>query len=198
MALVGPGATREHIVQAADRLFYERGYDSTSFADIAQAVGVSRGNFYHHFKTKDEILGAVIQSRLQATQGLLHGWELQAAQPLQRLRSFVHMIVANQTQIMQFGCPVGSLCGELARLGHPLQDRANALFVLFRAWLRLQFSQLGYPPARADAQALHLLMRSQGVATLAQSFRDEAFVRREVRQMEAWLRTCAAEASATT
>ena len=52
--------TREHIVRAADELFYKQGFEHTSFADVAHAVGISRGNFYYHFKTKDEILAAVI------------------------------------------------------------------------------------------------------------------------------------------
>ena len=38
--------TREHIVRAADELFYQQGFDHTSFADIAKAVNISRGNFY--------------------------------------------------------------------------------------------------------------------------------------------------------
>ena len=50
--------TRDSIVQAADALFYERGFEHTSFADIADAVRISRGNFYYHCKTKDEILTA--------------------------------------------------------------------------------------------------------------------------------------------
>jgi AcrR family transcriptional regulator len=37
--------TRERIVDAADTLFYQRGFEKTSFADIADAVGLSRGNF---------------------------------------------------------------------------------------------------------------------------------------------------------
>lgn len=45
-------ATRQQIVEAADGLFYERGFEATSFADIAGIVGLSRGNFYYHFKTR--------------------------------------------------------------------------------------------------------------------------------------------------
>ncbi|HSX63230.1 MAG TPA: helix-turn-helix domain-containing protein, partial [Pseudoxanthomonas sp.] len=51
-------ATRDHIVEAADQLFYQQGYERTSFSDIAEAVQISRGNFYYHFKSKDEILDA--------------------------------------------------------------------------------------------------------------------------------------------
>ena len=59
--------TRDHIVEAADRLFYRQGYEHTSFADIADAVQISRGNFYYHFESKDEILDAVIGARLANT-----------------------------------------------------------------------------------------------------------------------------------
>ena len=68
---MGEKSTRERIVDAADRLFYERGYEPTSFADIANAVEISRGNFYHHFKSKDDILHAVIELRLEKTRGML-------------------------------------------------------------------------------------------------------------------------------
>jgi len=37
---------------------------------------------------------------------------------------------------------------------------------------------------------MHLLARSQGVATLANAFHDEAFIRKEVEKMEEWLKTC--------
>ncbi len=60
-------ATRERIEEKADALFYEAGFEATSFADIADAVGISRGNFYHHFKSKDDILDAVINRRLSGS-----------------------------------------------------------------------------------------------------------------------------------
>lgn len=182
------GDARRRIVEAADQLFYERGFEATSFADIAQAVGLSRGNFYYHFKAKDEILDAVIGLRMEATRALLEAWEDAAVTPAERLRAFVRILITNQTKIMAHGCPVGTLCNELAKLDHVAKDAAADLFVLFRDWLTRQFVALGRTAeAEAEALALHLLMRSQGVATLATAFRDEAFVRREVEDMDAWL-----------
>src|SRR5687768_3040865 len=57
-------STRQHIIESADQLFYRLGFEHTSFATIADAVQISRGNFYHHFKSKDEILSAVIRHRV--------------------------------------------------------------------------------------------------------------------------------------
>ena len=179
-------STREQIVEAADDLFYRQGYEATSFADIANAVSISRGNFYHHFKTKDEILDAVIGKRLADRQAMLDRWEADEATPQARIRSFIRILIANKAKIMRYGCPVGTLCAELSKLDHPSQSDADSLFTLFRTWLRRQFSQLD-GNADADALAMHLLARSQGIAALANAIGNDAFVRREVNQLEQWL-----------
>lgn len=180
--------TRARIVEAADTLFYQRGFEKTSFADIADAVGLSRGNFYYHFRTKDDILAAVIALRSVRTQSMLAEWTRDAATPQDRLRCFAEMLVRNRHDIQRYGCPVGTLCAELAKLDHPAQGDAGMIFGQFRDWLRTQFEALGHAP-RADELALHLLARSQGVAMLANTFRDEAFIQREVEAMAEWLAT---------
>jgi AcrR family transcriptional regulator len=181
--------TRDHIVEAADQLFYRQGYEHTSFSDIACVVQISRGNFYFHFKSKDEILDAVIKARLASTRAMLARWDIEGETPADRIRSFVHILIANRADIKRYGCPVGTLCSELAKLNHASQAEANKLFTLFRTWLRRQFTLLGRE-ANADALAMHVLARSQGVATLASTFHDEKFIRREVKQMCNWLQSC--------
>ena len=181
--------TRDYIVEAADQLFYRQGYEHTSFSDIADAVRISRGNFYHHFKSKDEILNAVIDMRLVDTRKMLEQWEREE-EPEERIRSFIHILIMNRAKIKQHGCPVGTLCTELAKLNHASQAEANKLFTLFRIWLRRQFTLLGRKED-ADTLAMHLLARSQGVATLASALHDEAFIKREVDAMCDWLKACA-------
>ncbi len=178
--------TRDHIIEAADQLFYRQGFEHTSFSDIAGVVQISRGNFYFHFKTKDEILDAVINRRLADTRKMLDRWEIKGKQPSDRIRSFIYILIANRADIKRYGCPVGTLCTELAKLNHAARPEANELFTLFRTWLRRQFVLLGRD-ADADTLAMHLLARSQGVAALASTFHDEKFIKQEVEQMCAWL-----------
>ncbi|NYZ11790.1 TetR/AcrR family transcriptional regulator [Azospirillum sp. RWY-5-1] len=183
---MGAAITRAQIVEVADRLFYEQGFEATSFADIAAAVRLSRGNFYYHFRTKDDLLGAVIALRLANTEAMLDGWEGATPDPVERIRSFVRILIMNRARIMLYGCPVGTLCDELSKLRHVAKDDAAKLFMLFRRWLSLQFAALGRE-ADADALALHALMRSQGIATLATAFQDEGFIQREVEDLLAWV-----------
>lgn len=178
--------TRDRIVEEADQLFYTQGFEHTSFAQIAQALGISRGNFYYHFKTKDEILAAVISHRLARTQAMVERWELEGDTPAERIRSFINIVLVNGALIRRYGCPVGTLCTELAKLEHPARDDANALYTLFRCWLRGQFEQLGRADD-ADALAMHLLVCSQGIATLSNAFQDQTFVQSEVDRLHDWL-----------
>jgi TetR/AcrR family transcriptional repressor of nem operon len=182
---VADRTTRDDIVEAADRLFYEHGYEHTSFADIAGRVGISRGNFYYHFKSKDEILDAVIRLRLANTARMLADWESDA-EPAGRIRRFIDILIANRAKIMAYGCPVGTLCNELAKLDHLAREPAGEIFTLFRDWLSREFARLGREED-ADGLAMHLLARSQGVATLANALRDEAFLRQEAAELHAWL-----------
>ncbi|MCB9990460.1 MAG: TetR/AcrR family transcriptional regulator [Rhodospirillales bacterium] len=178
--------TRHQIVEAADRLFYQRGYEHTSFADIADTVKISRGNFYYHFKSKDDILEAVIDLRLSNTKGMLNKWEAEADTPAERIKSYIRILLTNWNNIKQFGCPVGTLCTELAKLNHASQEEASAVFTVFRVWLRDQFTRTGHKK-EADTLALRVLAWSQGVATMASTFQDEQFVRKEVERMCCWV-----------
>lgn len=178
--------TRSDIVEAADELFYRMGYEPTSFADIAQKVNISRGNFYHHFKTKDEILDEVIQKRVADRQAMLDGWEQEDATPEGRIGRFIDILSMNCDKIRMHGCPVGTLTSELAKLDHPAREEAVALFTLFRNWLSRQFAHLA-PEEEADRLAMELLARSQGAATLYNAFRDDDFLRREIAAMKDWL-----------
>ena len=177
---------REQIIAAADQLFYQQGFEHTSFAHITEAVNISRGNLYYHFKTKDEILGAVINLRLANTQVMLDQWVIEGETPADRIRSFINILIMNRVKIKRFGCPVGTLTTELTKLNHAAQEDANKLFTLFRIWLKNQFKQLGYKKS-ADELAMYLLAHSQGVATLASAFNDEKFIKQEVNHLYVWL-----------
>jgi len=177
---------RNQIISAADQLFYQQGYEHTSFVHIAEVVKISRGNFYYHFKTKDEILGEVINFRLTNTQAMLDQWVMDGETPVDRIRSFINILIVNRAKIKHFGCPVGTLTSELTKLNHTAQEDANKIFTLFRIWLKNQFKQLGYKKS-ADELAMHLLARSQGVATLASAFNDEKFIKQEIKRLHEWL-----------
>jgi AcrR family transcriptional regulator len=52
---------RNEIIDAADELFSQKGFDGTSTNDILEKVGIARGTLYHHFKSKEDIMDALIE-----------------------------------------------------------------------------------------------------------------------------------------
>ncbi|MDF3819673.1 TetR/AcrR family transcriptional regulator [Leptospira sp. 96542] len=178
--------TRDEIIESADQLFYKKGFEKTSFSDIANKVNISRGNFYHHFKSKDEILSAVIAYRLEKTEKMLETWQLKGKSPFERIQSFIHILIVNLSKIKLYGCPVGTLTTELNKLQHSSRGEATQIFSLFREWLKSQFNELGFKN-HADNYAMHVLSRSQGIATLANTYHDEEFVHYEVKLLIHWL-----------
>lgn len=178
--------TRADIVASAQALFYERGYAGTSFSDIVAAADVYRGNIYHYFKSKDEILQAVIDRHLGEYRALLAQWDQQYPQPKERLARFVKMIVERKNEVIQYGCPIGSLNTELAKNHRELQQGSKALFDLFRDWLALQFTALGHAK-NAPPLALHLLGRAQGISVIAHVYRDAKLLQREVTALTTWV-----------
>ena len=50
---------RDQIIEAAERLFYEKGYEQTSVQDVLDALSLSKGGFYHYFQSKIELLEGV-------------------------------------------------------------------------------------------------------------------------------------------
>lgn len=185
-------STKEKIVAIADELFYQRGFDHTSFADIAGEVAISRGNFYHHFKTKDQILEAVIELRAENTQAMIREWEEASTSPKERIKSYITILYRNKDKIKKHGCPVGTLTSELAKLNHDAQGLAGRIFTQFDDWLQMQFKELGFTE-EAELLSQHVLARSQGIATLYNTFRNDTFLDKEVSLLLNWLEdTCSA------
>lgn len=178
--------TRAGIVDCAKQMFYEHGYDGTSFTDIVEASGLYRGNIYHYFKSKDDILKAVIDRHLAEFGDLLDLWEKQHKEPRARLVAFLNMITGRKLELVEYGCPIGSLNTELGKDRRDLQDAALALFDLFRDWLALRFVELGHE-SDAERLALHLLGRAQGIAVIAHVYHDPQLLKREAAQLQAWI-----------
>ncbi len=178
---------RNKIVSTADDLFYRQGFHHTSFADISKAVGISRGNFYYHFKTKDDILAAVLKERQAAIAQMLAQWSTELPEPRERLLAFVNMIALSQESIIQYGCPIGTTCSELIKLKNINYNDATGIIVLFREWLVEQIKLLGYKHTKADQHAMHILTCTQGISVIGLAFKDADYIVREVDDLKQWL-----------
>jgi AcrR family transcriptional regulator len=73
--------TRTRIQAVALDLFNEQGYEATSLREIAERLGVTKAALYYHFKTKEDIVGSLVQDRIDALLALLDWAESQPPGP---------------------------------------------------------------------------------------------------------------------
>jgi TetR/AcrR family transcriptional regulator, transcriptional repressor for nem operon len=177
---------RQQIIVAIDNLLYHRGFNLMSFSDIAEASAVPRGNIYYYFKTKDEVLEAVIEYRIAQMQLMLEDWNTNIKTPLKRLKRYAKIPLNEIDNITRFGCPIGSLNTELGKSQHDLQQVTRKQYDAFLDWLKSQFREM-VPEKNAHNLAMHLLVLTQGLAVIAQSYDDKKLVRREMKTIESWL-----------
>lgn len=176
---------RDRLIAAACQLLYQQGVERTSLSDIAHLADVPAGNVYYYFKTKDEIIGAVVQSHLHEIRTALATLESGHHTPKSRLKALVKMLAEKRDLIAEYGCPQGSLCSELDKRDAGSNQVAADLIRVPLAWAADQFRSMGRKDA--DDLAVTLIATYQGTALLANTLGDPALMVRESRRLTRWI-----------
>jgi TetR/AcrR family transcriptional repressor of nem operon len=178
------GGKRERLVAGASDLLHRQGVLPTTLAEIAQVADVPPGNVYYYFKTKDELVQAVIDSWADRFRALLASLEGRRS-PTARLKALARSWVEQRELIARYGCPLGTLCSELDKREDGLDREAADVFGIVIDWAEDQFRQMG----RRDGRelAITLLAGVQGAALLANTLRDPEIMTRQIRQLERWI-----------
>jgi AcrR family transcriptional regulator len=123
-------STADRLVYAAMLLFAEKGYGSTSVADILREAGANSGSLYHAFPTKQDLLLEVLRRYRDGIGPMLlaPAWE-DVEDPIERifalLAAYRGMLVRSECL---YGCPIGSLALELHEPDPPVRELLAANF----------------------------------------------------------------------
>src|SRR5437867_6123299 len=109
--------TRDTILVAAVRLMHVHGYHATSLDDVLRESGVGKGNFYYHFKSKEDLGYAILDQAIASFLGkTLEPCFSDGSLPrLAQIRCFLGRVLAAQRQRNCVGgCALGNLASELS------------------------------------------------------------------------------------
>ena len=188
-------ATRDRVVDTASALIFEHGVAGTTLDDVRAAAKVSKGQLYHYFADKDELIHAVIDRTIQQV--------LDAQPQLAKLSTWTAIskwfddLVQLQVQRHAVGgCPIGSLAGELAETDELTRAELAAGFDRWETPLRQGLEQMrvegklrrNADPARLATATLAAI---QGGLVLTQTRRDPQQLRIALDAAYAHLRTFA-------
>jgi TetR/AcrR family transcriptional regulator, transcriptional repressor for nem operon len=175
---------RERLVAAACQLLHQQGVEKTTLADIAEAADVPLGNIYYYFKTKDDLVMAVVDSYTLDLRTRLASLDRHRA-PKARLKGLVRLMTDQRELAAQYGCPMGTLCSELDKRDDDVERAAAELLTLSVDWAEQQFRSMG----RNDAHdlAVALVAAYQGISLLTNTLRDPELMTREGRRLDRWI-----------
>jgi TetR/AcrR family transcriptional regulator, transcriptional repressor for nem operon len=186
---VAPAGKRERLVASAGELLHQNGVGGTTLADIAQAAAVPVGNVYYYFKTKDDLVRAVIDAQTDQVEAMLASFD-SLPQPADRLKALVRRWEQMREVVARYGCPFGTLASELDRRDDGLDLAAAGPIRRILDWAEIQIRHLG--PRDARDLATTLFAGVQGGALLASALRDPDLMSTQVRHLERWIDTLAA------
>lgn len=169
---------RERILEAASRLFRERGFDEVGVADVMKEAGLTHGGFYGHFKSKDDL---IVQATCGCAEGFVELWEkIVAEEGPGALRAIGEIYLGDaHTRGAGAGCQIAAIGPEIARRSP--EDRAGVTDGIKRLIAVLEKAAPGDTPAERRRRALKAYASWVGAVVVARISDDEAFSR-EVRE----------------
>lgn len=145
---------RQHIIESAADIVYRKGFAGTTVDDMLRAAGVGKGNFYHYFRSKDDLGLAIVDELARALNGPTFDEIFSHAKPpLQRLTDYI-AVVRERRHADNCGDALANLAAELGhaeRFGERIKRAYAALIDRFEALVTEIAIETG---STADARVL--------------------------------------------
>lgn len=130
--------TRQRLVEAARGLFLAKGYEATSVADVLARAKVNSGSLYYFFKTKEQLLLAVLDEYVDLLEPMvLRPAFERVSDPLDRvfavLAGYRKMLVMSDCRL---GCPIGNLALEMSEKSDVVREKIALNFANWRKAIR--------------------------------------------------------------
>ncbi len=112
--------TRDRIVEAAQPLFFQHGYECTSLAQIRKLAGVNSGSLHYFFPSKEDLLAAVLEKyKAMFWLQVLEPAYQEVSDPIEQIFAILNGYrKLLRTTDFQLGCPIGNLALEVSN-DHP-------------------------------------------------------------------------------
>jgi TetR/AcrR family transcriptional regulator, transcriptional repressor for nem operon len=187
--------THEAILEAAAELMHLKGYQATSLDDVLRESGVGKGNFYYHFKSKEDLGYAILDQAIASFLGkTLEPCFSDGSIPrLAQIRCFLGRVLAAQRQRNCVGgCALGNLASELSDVHEGFRARLSGVFSAWHARLEQALADAQADGSvgagcRPEAVAQFIVASLEGAILMTKLTKDIAVMERCVEELERYL-----------
>lgn len=159
---------RRLLLDAAHKLVLEKGLSGTRVDEVCAIAGVTKGSFYHHFDSKDQMAQVLLEDFFQTLAGKLAsgGW-VELDDPVDRVLGFLdRAIEVGRTPFLRKGCIMGSLTVDMAEVDPNLRkeigSRFNAVIELIMPHIEAALVSRGV--SESDAASKSCVLAKQFIA----------------------------------
>jgi TetR/AcrR family transcriptional regulator, transcriptional repressor for nem operon len=187
------GDARTRLLDASFNLIRNKGFAATSVDDLCQAADVTKGAFFHHFKTKEALGQAAAQHWAETTTAFFAGASYhQPADPLDRILAYVAFRRAIITDdLAEFTCLVGTMAQEIYAMSPAIRDACGDSIFGHAATLEADIAaamagrDIGVTP---QSLARHTQAVIQGAFVLAKAGNDPQLARESLDHLDRYIR----------
>lgn len=125
-------STRDKILDAVFALVYVNGYNGTSMSMILNRCDIPKGSLYHYFKSKKEMVLAVIKERLSPRMDEFYA--LEHVDNEHEINTIINSIlkVTQKDELIMYGCPLNRLNQEMSPIDKDFEKEINAIYERIR------------------------------------------------------------------
>ncbi|MEM9564876.1 MAG: TetR/AcrR family transcriptional regulator, partial [Actinomycetota bacterium] len=180
---------KQRLIDAADVLMYERGYESVGVADLCRAADVRKGSFYHFFPSKQALALAMLDRSWQRVRSTIFAASIDDpdVSVFDGIEAYGQLLADNLERISPdgrtiLGCRFGNFAVELSARDAEVRARVDAIFAEMTAAIASSFVR-GLESGEVDDEvdperaALDVLAHMEGLMVLAKSRRDPDLLR---------------------
>jgi AcrR family transcriptional regulator len=169
-------ATRKRMLEAAYELFYRHGYARVSVDQIGDRAGVTKRTLYDHFRSKDELLAAVLEFQHEIALGYFQEWNLDGTQDIAEMIDHLFADLARWSASRRFTATgFTRIVMELADLpGHPARKIASRHKAALESWFEREFERREIRSPEMRAREIVLLLEGATALMLVHANRNYA------------------------
>jgi len=119
--------TREKILDIVFMFIYTNGYNGTSISMILKECAIPKGSLYHYFKSKKEMVLAVIKERLAPRMDTFYNFSNSSKNPIDILIDSIVNIAQNK-QLITYGCPLNRLNQEMSSIDKDFESAITPIY----------------------------------------------------------------------
>jgi TetR/AcrR family transcriptional repressor of nem operon len=189
-----PADTKRRLLDGAEQLMLAKGFAATTVDEICQAAGVTKGSFFHYFKSKDDLAKAVLERFCEVRARLMQESPLRKKKdPLERVYGSIDTFIeVSRSPLAKNGCLLGNFAQELSDSHPRMRSLCAKRFAEWAAVLKQELDEAKaqyLPKSRLDTDSLaeHFIAIVEGALILSKAKQDMGVMEKSLRHFRRYL-----------